>query len=283
MYEVTGDSVQTTTETTLKIRMDKGTDKGSEKLDTPIQQPDINDEETKEVLLPSGELENILQDPTTVKKDDGTYIYTKTIPNADGITIREYTITKTDEARDLTYQELAERLGKGFTGDENGVYYKGEKLTFEQTEAKRHTLSYQVQIKETHKTFDQVSGKDEAETAAKTEAIKDALRNAAKQNGIELTEDELKGIKLTGGDLIVTRDSKKYTFHYTTKAGVEYSAPIDTGDTTVDGKDAEDVKETTVTGTAYVTSGTISWSKKGEKGNYTASFVTPRFHLWYHA
>ena len=275
MYEVTGDSVQTTTETTLKIRMDKGTDKGSEKLDTPIQQPDINDEETKEVLLPSGELENILQDPTTVKKDDGTYIYTKTIPNADGITIREYTITKTDEARDLTYQELAERLGKGFTGDENGVYYKGEKLTFEQTEAKRHTLSYQVQIKETHKTFDQVSGKDEAETAAKTEAIKDALRNAAKQNGIELTEDELKGIKLTGGDLIVTRDSKKYTFHYTTKAGVEYSAPIDTGDTTVDGKDAEDVKETTVTGTAYVTSGTISWSKKGEKGNYTASFVTP--------
>lgn len=275
VYEVTGDSVQTTTETTLKIRMDKGTDKGSEKLDTPIQQPDINDEETKEVLLPSGELENILQDPTTVKKDDGTYIYTKTIPNADGITIREYTITKTDEARDLTYQELAERLGKGFTGDENGVYYKGEKLTFEQTEAKRHTLSYQVQIKETHKTFDQVSGKDEAETAAKTEAIKDALRNAAKQNGIELTEDELKGIKLTGGDLIVTRDSKKYTFHYTTKAGVEYSAPIDTGDTTVDGKDAEDVKETTVTGTAYVTSGTISWSKKGEKGNYTASFVTP--------
>lgn len=30
-----------------------------------------------------------------------------------------------------------------------------------------------------------------------------------------------------------------------------------------------------MTGTAYVTSGTISWSKKGEKGNYTASFVTP--------
>ena len=150
------------------------------------------------------------------------------------------------------------------------MYYKGEKLTFEQREAKRHALRYQVQIKETHKTFDQVSGKDEAETAAKTEAIKDALRNAAKQNGIELTEDELKGIKLTGGDLIVTRDSKKYTFHYT-KAGVKYSAPTATGETTVDGKDAEDVKETTVTGTAYVTKGTISWSKKGESGTYTAS------------
>lgn len=274
VYQITRDSVQTTTETTLKIRMDKGTKKGSVKLDTPIQQPDINDEETEKVLLPSGKLENILQDPTTVKKDDGTYIYTETIPNEDGITIREYTITKTDEARDLTYQELADRLGEDFTGDQDGVYYKGEKLTVEQMEAKRHALRYQVQIKETHKTFDQVSGKDEAETAAKTEAIKGALRNAAKKNGIELTEDDLKDIKLTGGDLIVTRDGKQYTFHYT-EADVKYSAPTSTDDTTVDGKDAEDVKETTVTGTAYVTSGTISWSKKGEKGNYTASFVTP--------
>lgn len=270
VYQITRDSVQTTTETTLKIRMDKGTKKGSVKLDTPIQQPDIKDEETEKVLLPSGKLENILQDPTTVKKDDGTYIYTETIPNEDGITIREYTITKTDEARNLTYRELADRLGEDFTGDQDGVYYKGEKLTVEQMEAKRHTLSYQVQIKETHKAFDQVSGKDEAETTAKTEAIKDALRNAAKEYDITLTEDDLKDIKLTGGDLVVTRDGKTYTFHYT-EAGVKYSGPTATGDTTVDGKDAEDVKETTVTGTAYVTSGTISWSKKGEDGTYTAS------------
>lgn len=270
-YKITGNTVETTTETTLVLKVEKGTKKGGEDLNTPIQQPDIKDKETEKVLLPSGKLESILDDPTTVKKDDGTYTYTETIHNEDGtITIREYTITKTDEDRDLTNQELADRLGEDFTGDQDGVYYKGEKLTFEQREAKRHALRYQVQIKETHKTFDQVSGKDEAETAAKTEAIKDALRNAAKQNGIELTEDELKGIKLTGGDLIVTRDSKKYTFHYT-KAGVEYSEPTATGETTVDGKDAEDVKETTVTGTAYVTKGTISWSKKGESGTYTAS------------
>lgn len=272
VYQITRDSVQTTTETTLKIRMDKGTKKGSVKLDTPIQQPDIKDEETEKVLLPSGKLENILQDPTTVKKDDGTYIYTETIPNEDGITIREYTITKTDEARNLTYRELADRLGEDFTGDQDGVYYKGEKLTVEQMEAKRHTLSYQVQIKETHKAFDQVSGKDEAETTAKTEAIKDALRNAAKEYDITLTEDDLKDIKLTGGDLVVTRDGKTYTFHYT-EAGVKYSGPTATGDTTVDGKDAEDVKETTVTGTAYVTKGTISWSKPNQEGSFTQSAV----------
>ncbi len=273
VYEVTKDSVQTTTETTLKIRMDKGTEKGSEKLDTPIQQPDIKDKETENVLLPSGKLESILEDPTN-KKDDNTYTYTETIHNEDGTTtIREYTITKTDEAPDLTPEELAKRLA-GDTDYEykNGkFYYKGVEMDDLQINAVRHTLRYEVTVQETKRAPGQVSGKDEAEAAAKTEAIKDALRNAAKQNGIELTEDELKGIKLTGGDLVVTRDGKKYTFHYTTKAGVEYSAPIDTGETIVDGKDAEDVKETTVTGTAYVTSGTISWSKQDEKGNYTAS------------
>lgn len=272
VYQITRDSVQTTTETTLKIRMDKGTEPGEKDLDTEIKQPDIKDENA-EVILPSTELENILQDPTTVKKDDGTYIYTKTIQNEDGTTtIREYTITKTDEARDLTPEELAKRLA-GDTDYEykNGkFYYKGVEMDDLQINAVRHTLRYEVTVQETKRAPDQEIGKDEAETTAKTEAIKDALRKAAKKYDITLTEDDLKDIKLTGGDLIVTRDSKKYTFHYT-EADVEYSTPTSTGETTVDGKDAEDVKETTVTGTAYVTSGTISWSKKGEDGTYTAS------------
>ena len=280
VYEVTGDSVQTTTETTLKIRMDKGINEGNGELNTPIQQPDIKDEKTENVILPSTELEKILKDRTTVKKDDGTYVYTETIHHEDGTTtIREYTITETDTARNLTYRELADRLGEDFTGDENGVYYKGEKLTFEQTEAKRHTLSYQVQIQETHKIPGQESGKDEAKEAAKTEAIKAALRTAAQKNGIELTEDELNGIDLAGDTLTVTREKDgqtiTYTFQYKDAKITGTHTESKPSETTVDGKDAEDVKETTVTGTAYVTSGTISWSKKGEKGNYTASFVTP--------
>lgn len=272
-YEITGTSVKTRTETTLKLKVEKGTDKRTEILDTPIQQPDINDEEAKNVLLPSGKLESILED--SIKKDDNTYTYTETIPNEDGITIREYTITKTDEARDLTYQELAERLGEGFTADQDGVYYKGEKLTFEQMEAKRHALRYQVQIKETHKTFDQVSGKTEAETAAKTDAIKDALRNAAQKEGITLTDAELANVALNGGTLTVTREkdgqTTTYAFQYKGAEITSSQTVSKPSDTTVDGKDAEDVKETTVTGTAYVTKGTISWSKQDEKGNYTAS------------
>lgn len=268
-YEITGTSVKTRTETTLKLKVEKGTDKRTEILDTPIQQPDINDEEAKNVLLPSGKLESILED--SIKKDDNTYTYTETIPNEDGITIREYTITKTDEARDLTYQELAERLGEGFTADQDGVYYKGEKLTFEQMEAKRHALRYQVQIKETHKTFDQVSGKTEAETAAKTDAIKDALRNAAQKEGITLTDAELANVALNGGTLTVTREkdgqTTTYAFQYKGAEITSSQTVSKPSDTTVDGKDAEDVKETTVTGTAYVTKGTISWSKQDEKGN----------------
>lgn len=212
VYEVTRDSVQTITETTLKIRMDKGTKPDEKDLNTEIEQPDIKDEKTQEVILPSTELENILKDPTTVKKDDGTYIYTETIPNEDGTTtIREYTITKTDEARDLTPEELAKRLA-GDTDYEykNGkFYYKGVEMDDLQINAVRHTLRYEVKVQETHKTPGQVSGKDEAETTAKTEAIKNALREAAKKYDITLTEDELKGIKLTGGDLVVTRDGKK--------------------------------------------------------------------------
>lgn len=271
VYQITDDSVQTITETTLKIRMDKGIAEGGEDLDTEIQKPDIKDEKTENVILPSTELEELLKKPG-IKQDGNTYTYTETIQNEDGTTtIREYTITETDKARDLTYQELADRLGEGFTGDENGVYYKGEKLSFDQLEAKRHALRYQVQIQETHKTPGQESGKADAETTAKTEAIKDALRTAAQKNGIELTEDDLKGIDLTGGTLTVTRDGKTYTFQYQGAKITGTHTESKPSDTTVDGKDAEDVQETTVTGTAYVTSGTISWTKQDEKGNYTAS------------
>lgn len=266
-YKITGNTVETTTETTLKLKVEKGTvDVDNEDLTTEIKLPSIKDESGKEILS-AKQLNDLLKDQKPDK--DGTYKIEK---EANGKTYL-YTITEsTDQGAPLTNKQLADRLGEGFTGDDNGVYYKGEKLTFDQMKAVRKTLSYTVAVTEITKAPGQEIGKDEAEAAAKTEAIKDALRNAAKQNGIELTEDELKNIKLTGGDLIVTRKDKTYTFHYT-KAGVEYSAPIDTDDTTVDGKEAEDVKETTVTGTAYVTNGTISWSKTDQEGSFTQSVV----------
>lgn len=271
-YEITGNSVKTTTETTLKLKVEKGTvDVDNKDLNTEIKLPSItakNTDETKTdvIEISSEKLGEMLQDEY-YNNVTGEYVYTETDANGKEYT---YKVKKTENTKPLTNKQLADRLGEGFTGDDNGVYYKGEKLTFDEKEAVRKTLSYTVEVTEVTKTPDQVSGKDEADTTAKTDAIKDALQGAAGKYGIDLTKDELKDIDLTGGTLTITRDGKTYAFHYT-KAGVEYSAPIDTGDTTVDGKEAEDVKETTVTGTAYVTNGTISWSKKGESGTYTAS------------
>lgn len=271
-YKITGNTVETTTETTLKLKVEKGTVDVDEKdLTTEIELPSItakNTDETKTdvIEISSEKLGEMLQDEY-YNNVTGEYVYTETDANGKEYT---YKVKKTENTKPLTNKQLADRLGEGFTGDDNGVYYKGEKLNLDQMEAVRKTLSYTVEVTEVTKTPGQVSGKDEADTTAKTDAIKDALQGAAGKYGIDLTKDELKDIDLTGGTLTITRDGKTYAFHYT-KAGVEYSAPIDTGDTTVDGKEAEDVKETTVTGTAYVTNGTISWSKPGESGTYTAS------------
>lgn len=275
-YEITGNSVKTRTETTLVLKVEKGTVDVNEKdLTTKVELPSItakNTDETKTdvIEISSEKLGEMLKDEY-YNNDTGEYVYTE---NVDG---KEYTykVKKTENTKPLTHAQLAERLGEGFTGDDNGVYYKGEKLNLDQMEAVRKTLSYTVEVTEVTKTPGQVSGKDEAETAAKTEAIKDALRNAAQQNHIELTEDDLKDIDLAGGTLTVTREQDgqtiTYTFQYKGAEITSSQTVSKPSDTTVNGKDAEDVKETTVTGTAYVTNGTISWSKKGESGTYTAS------------
>lgn len=275
-YEITGNSVKTRTETTLKLKVEKGTVDVDEKdLTTKVELPSItakNTDETKTdvIEISSEKLGEMLKDEY-YNNVTGEYVYTE---NVDG---KEYTykVKKTENTKPLTNEQLANRLGEGFTADANGVYYKGEKLNLDQMEAVRKTLSYTVEVTEVTKTPGQVSGKDEAETAAKTEAIKDALRNAAQQNHIELTEDDLKDIDLAGGTLTVTREQDgqtiTYTFQYKGAEITSSQTVSKPSDTTVNGKDAEDVKETTVTGTAYVTNGTISWSKKGESGTYTAS------------
>lgn len=276
-YEITGNSVKTTTETTLKLKVEKGTEtKKDQDLSTEAELPSItakNTDETKTdvIEISSEKLGEMLKDEY-YNNDTGEYVYTETDANGKEYT---YKVKKTEDTKQLTNKQLADRLGEGFTGDDNGVYYKGEKLNLDQMEAVRKTLSYTVEVTEVTKTPGQVSGKDEAETAAKTEAIKDALRNAAQQNHIELTEDDLKDIDLAGGTLTVTREQDgqtiTYTFQYKGAEITSSQTVSKPSDTTVNGKDAEDVKETTVTGTAYVTNGTISWSKKGESGTYTAS------------
>ena len=265
-YKITGNTVTTTTETTLKLKVEKGTEtKKDQDLSTEAELPDS-------ITVKNGKSELKVSKDILEKALDNGGTYTDTDKNI------TYTVTKKEESSTkLSNEQLAKRLGDGFTYNaaDDSISYKGEKLTISQNDVYRKLLSYDVTVTETIKNEGQVEGGqasiDKANNDAKLEAIKDALRTAAQKNGIELTEDDLKGIDLTGGTLTVTRDGKTYTFQYQGAKITGTHTESKPSDTTVDGKDAEDVQETTVTGTAYVTSGTISWTKQDEKGNYTAS------------
>ena len=156
-YKITGNTVETTTETTLVLKVEKGTvDVNNEDLTTEIELPSIKDKSGKEILS-AKQLNDLLKDQKPDK--DGTYKIEK---EANGKTYL-YTITEsTDSGTPLTYEQLANRLGEGFTGDQDGVYYKGEKLSFEQMDAVRKTLSYTVEVTEITKTPGQVEGGQES-------------------------------------------------------------------------------------------------------------------------
>lgn len=268
-YEITGNSVKTRTETTLVLKVEKGTvDVNNEDLTTEIELPSIKDKSGKEILS-AKQLNDLLKDQKPDK--DGTYKIEK---EANGKTYL-YTITEsTDSGTPLTYEQLANRLGEGFTGDQDGVYYKGEKLSFEQMDAVRKTLSYTVKVTEITKTPGQVEGGQEsinsAKETAKLEAIKDALTKAAKEAHIDTTTPEFKaaldGITSTGNGTFEYTDSNNHTFTFAYGGAYIAGSPDrqPTGETAVDGKEAEGVTKVTVTGKAYVTGGKESWSETKE-------------------
>ena len=275
-YEITGNSVKTHTETTLVLKVEKGTVDVDEKdLTTEIELPSItakNTDETKTdvIEISSEKLGEMLKDEY-YNNDTGEYVYTETDANGKEYT---YKVKKTEDTKQLTNKQLADRLGKGFTGDDNGVYYKGEKLTFDQKEAVRKTLSYTVEVTEVTKTPGQIEGGQEsiksAKETAKLEAIKDALTKAAKEAHIDTNTPEFKaaldGITSTGSGTFEYTDSHSHTFTFAYGGAYIAGGPVrqPTDEIEVDGKEAENVTQVTVTGKAYVTGGKESWSETKE-------------------
>ena len=277
-YEITGNTVKTTTETTLKLKVEKGTvDVDDKDLTTKVELPSIiakNTDETKTdvIEISSEKLGEMLKDEY-YNNVTGEYVYTETDANGKEYT---YKVKKTEDSTPLTYEQLEKRLGDGFTADDNGVYYKGEKLNFDQMEAVRKTLSYTVEVTEVTKTPGQIEGgnakKEQAESDAKLAAIRDALTKAAEEAGIDTTgtdfEAKLKDISSTGADSITftytDNDGNQHTVTFQYDGATVSTAYDKTGETTVGGKDAEDVTNNTVTGTAYVTGGKESWSETKE-------------------
>ena len=283
-YKITGNTVETTTETTLVLKVEKGTvDVDDKDLTTKVELPSItakNTDETKTdvIEISSEKLGEMLKDEY-YNNITGEYVYTE---NVDG---KEYTykVKKTENTKPLTHAQLAERLGEGFTADDNGVYYKGEKLTFDEMEAVRKTLSYTVEVTEVTKTPGQVEGGQEsiksAEETAKLEAIKAALTDAAKKTGINVDSEDFKNqlntIDPTGkGQLNLSYTDADGNVHTVTLRydGATVSTPQPgSSDPSKDTETRKDVTDNTVTGTAYVT-GSNTWT---ESGSLNGTYVKP--------
>lgn len=283
-YKITGNTVETTTETTLVLKVEKGTvDVNNEDLTTEIELPSItakNTDETKTdvIEISSEKLGEMLKDEY-YNNDTGEYVYTE---NVDG---KEYTykVKKTEDTKQLTNEQLANRLGEGFTADANGVYYNGEKLTFDQMDAVRKTLSYTVEVTEVTKTPGQVEGGQESiESAAETAklaAIKAALTDAAQNAGINVETDDFKNqlntIDPTGkGQLNLSYTDADGNVHTVTLRydGATVSAPqLGSSDPSKDTETRKDVTDNVITGTAYV-NGSNTWT---ESGSLNGTYVKP--------
>lgn len=295
-YEITGNSVKTTTETTLKLKVEKGTVDVDEKdLTTEIELPSItakNTDETKTdvIEISSEKLGEMLKDEY-YNNDTGEYVYTETDANGKEYT---YKVKKTEDTKPLTNKQLADRLGEGFTGDDNGVYYKGEKLNLDQMDAVRKTLSYTVAVTEITKAPGQVEGGQEsiksAEETAKLEAIKAALTDAAKKTGINVDSEDFKNqlntIDPTGkGQLNLSYTDADGNVHTVTLRydGATVSAPQPgSSDPSKDTETRKDVTDNVITGTAYVT-GSNTWTESGSlNGTYVkpGSGELPSFDGW---
>ena len=269
--------VTTKTTTELTITREKEKQEGNERVDFEVKYPEItvtNQEKPEEKQTISRELlDTILsQNP----KEDGSYEYT----GSDG---RKYEVRVDGTAEKLNNAEIVERLNRDnhteYTlGADGEIYYKTEhgetvKLDVTQNQLLRRSLTYKVTLTTTKNgSVENESKKPEEESKAKMNAIRKALNNAVGEMGVE---DPVKA-KLTsaianatldpnGGTFTAEIDGKTYTLTYT---GADVR--IETKDATnpdVSGKDPEnitDVKDNTVTGTAYVTGSTITYQDGAE-------------------
>lgn len=273
-YKITGNTVETTTETTLKLKVEKGTEtKKDQDLSTEAELPDS-------ITVKNGKSELKVSKDILEKALDNGGTYTDTDKNI------TYTVTKKEESSTkLSNEQLAKRLGDGFTYNaaDDSISYKGEKLTISQNDVYRKLLSYDVTVTETIKNEGQVEGGqasiDKANNDAKLEAIKAALTDAAKKTGINVDSEDFKNqlntIDPTGkGQLNLSYTDADGNVHTVTLRydGATVSAPQPgSSDPSKDTETRKDVTDNVITGTAYVT-GSNTWT---ESGSLNGTYVKP--------
>lgn len=173
------------------------------------------------------------------------------------------------------------------------IYYIGNgehaELTKEQNDTLRKTLSYTVTVTETTKDGNlsyvdsqtKAEAVEKAETAAKTEARNNAVKKALKELKLNDTQAQqaLKDGKFDDDahTFTYTLDGKTYTLNYTEPTATESSTPTPMPNES----GTIDTEKHTVTGSTYVTTGTISWEMTRADANgiqHTAgsSFTVPK-------
>ena len=281
--------VTTKTTTELTITRQKAEQDGSESFRDEVTYPSIQIKDGDKVVetIQPEDLEKMLKGTGA---DDGIHY---TAPDG-----KEYVIQvgPESEGTPLSNAEIVDRLKKDGNknyelGADGEIYYttphnETVKLDVTQNELLRRSLTYKVTLKTTTEGEKGTAGEQIATEKAKRDAIRSALTNAVDKLGIEdeTTAAQLKAkisdLKFTqeqldnGGTFTTEKiGGKIYTLTYSA-AGATVTASTPTEDKTDTGKNPEDITDVydnTVTGTAYVTSGTISWTAKGQKGEYTAT------------
>lgn len=265
---------------TLSVTLEKGTHE-SEPVDTSkVVLPDITVTGSGESFtIDQEKLARLMGSTTPTTDAAGNNIYTVT----DGDLT--YTITETkgeNAAAELTNEEMFALLDhKNFKLQDGKIYYTGNgenaELSLDQTNALRRTLSYSVTAKKTVSGDVETDGKKpEAEAAAKTEARNNAVINALKQMG--LSDEDAKAALAPGKGTFnetdrtftYTLDGKTYTLTYTDPTTSETVTPKS------DEPNKTDINEHTVTGTAQVITGTVSWTDSGSgRGEHSTSSGKP--------
>ena len=271
--------VTTKTTTELTITRQKEKQDGQANIPTDVVLPEVELDNGKS--LPYTKLDEMLQE--TGGKDangvkDGEYTYQET---AEDGTVREYTIkidtTSTDQ---LTNKEIVDKLNDKLNSDRysaegEDIYYRADngervKLDVTQKAALRRNLSVNISVTETKKdTKTETPGKETAENEAKMNAANDAVKNALMKMGLNETEalEALNVGTLNTADhtFTATYNGKTYTLTYTDPTTSEDPSKV-----TVlpDEPGKTDIKEHTVTGSALVTNGKVSWTDTTGTGTY---------------
>ena len=272
---------------TLIVDLEKGKhDVGSEDI-SQVKLPDsikVTDEKTNDTkTISAAELKRLMD--STTPTTEGTKKTYKVIEGD-----LEYTI-EVDEGNShtLTNAEIFEKLDSSkyeYDKTTDTIYYIGNgehaELTKEQNDTLRKTLSYTVTVTETTKdgNLSYVDSQTKAETAAKTEARNNAVKKALKELKLNDTQAQqaLKDGKFDDDahTFTYTLDGKTYTLNYTEPTATESSTPTPMPNES----GTIDTEKHTVTGSTYVTSGTISWEKSetSTNGTHTAgsSFTVPK-------